>query len=73
VGRRGWPIRIRNDDNGCNALVTVARQHLQSCGQPFVLNQGMKVVAEIRQGETTVMEYLFSPVAVSLIQAGRAR
>lgn len=73
MGRRGWPIRSRSDYNGFNALVTVGTQHLPSCGQPFVLNQGMQVVAEIRNGETTVMEYLSSPVAVTLIQAGRER
>lgn len=48
-------------------------QHLQSRGQPFVLNPGMQVVAEIRQGERTVMEYLLSPVAVTVMSAGRER
>jgi hypothetical protein len=35
----------------------------------------MQVLAEIGQGETTVMEYLLSPVAVAvtLMQAGRER
>lgn len=73
MGRRGWPVRIRSDDNCFNQVVTVVRQHLQSCGQPFVLNPGMQVVAEIRQGERTVMEYLLSPVAVTVMQAGRER
>ena len=48
-------------------------QQLQSRGQPFVLNPGMQVVAEIRQGERTVMEYLLSPVAITVTQAGRER
>lgn len=73
MGHREWPIRIHSDDNGFNPVVTVERLHLQSCGQPFVLNPGMQVVAEIRQGERTVMEYLLSPVAVTVMQAGRER
>jgi hypothetical protein len=33
----------------------------------------MRVVAEIRQGERTVMGYLLSPVAAAVMQAGRER
>jgi hemolysin D len=58
-------------DLGFKAVVALDTQQLQSRGQPFVLNPGMQVVAEIRQGERTVMEYLLSPVTV--MQAGRER
>jgi HlyD family secretion protein len=60
-------------DLGFKAVVALDTQQLQSRGQPFVLNPGMQVVAEIRQGERTVMEYLLSPVAVTVMQAGRER
>jgi HlyD family secretion protein len=60
-------------DLGFKAVVALDTQQLQSRGQPFVLNPGMQVVAEIRQGERTVMEYLLSPVAVTVMSAGRER
>ena len=60
-------------DLGFKAVVALDTQQLKSRGQPFVLNPGMQVVAEIRQGERTVMEYLLSPVAVTVMQAGRER
>jgi hemolysin D len=53
--------------------VSLNSQQLTARGQPFVLNPGMQVVAEIRQGERTVMEYLLSPVAATVMQAGRER
>jgi hemolysin D len=60
-------------DLGFKAVVALDTQQLRSRGQPFVLNPGMQVVAEIRQGERTVMEHLLSPVAVTVMQAGRER
>lgn len=60
-------------DLGFKAMVALDTQQLQSRGQPFALNPGMQVVAEIRQGERTVVEYLLSPVAVTVMQAGRER
>ncbi len=60
-------------DLGFKAVVALDTQQLKSRGQPFALNPGMQVVAEIRQGERTVMEYLLSPVAVTVLQAGRER
>jgi HlyD family secretion protein len=60
-------------DLGFKAIVTLDSQQLTVRGQPFVLNPGMQVVAEIRQGERTVMEYLLSPVTATVMQAGRER
>jgi HlyD family secretion protein len=60
-------------DLGFKAIVVLNAQQLTARGQPFVLNSGMQVVAEIRQGERTVIEYVLSPVAVTLMQAGRER
>jgi HlyD family secretion protein len=60
-------------DLGFKAMVSLNSQQLTVRGQPFVLNPGMQVVAEIRQGERTVMEYLLSPVTATVVQAGRER
>jgi len=60
-------------DLGFKAIVALNTQQLTARGQPFVLNPGMQVVAEIWQGERTVMEYLLSPVTATVIQAGRER
>lgn len=37
------------------------------------LSAGMRVVAEINQGERTVLEYVLSPVQKTTIEAGRER
>jgi HlyD family secretion protein len=60
-------------DLGFKALIALNTQQLTARGQPFVLHPGMQVVAEIRQGERTVMEYLLSPVTATVMQAGRER
>jgi HlyD family secretion protein len=60
-------------DLGFKAIVALNSQHLTSRGQPFLLNPGMQLVAEIRQGERSVMEYLLSPVIATVTQAGRER
>jgi HlyD family secretion protein len=60
-------------DLGFKAIVALNTQQLTARGQPFVLNPGMQVTAEIRQGERTVMEYLLSPVTATVMQAGRER
>ena len=60
-------------DLGFKATIALNSQQLTARGHPLVLNSGMQVVAEIRQGERTVMEYLLSPVAATVMQAGRER
>lgn len=67
------PKTASQADLGFKALVALDTQQLQSRGQPFMLNPGMQVVAEIRRGERSVMEYLLSPVASTMAEAARER
>jgi hypothetical protein len=39
----------------------------------FKLLPGMQVIAEVRLGERTVLEYLLSPVQKAIKEAGRER
>ena len=55
------------------AIVTLDRQQLDAQGQRFTLTAGMQVVAEIHQGERTVLEYLISPVKGVFQEAARER
>ena len=55
------------------ALVSLNSQVLQAQGERFKLVPGMQVVAEINQGQRTVMEYLLSPVRKALHESGRER
>jgi len=48
-------------------------QTLKQYTMPFALAAGMRVSAEIKQGERTVMEYLLSPVQKVIGEAGRER
>ena len=60
-------------DVGFKATVVLNAQQLTARGQPFVLNPGMQVVAESRQGERTVLEYLLNPVQKIIQESGRER
>ena len=55
------------------ALVSLNSQQLTARGETFKLVPGMQVVAEINQGQRTVMEYLLSPVQKTLHDGGRER
>jgi HlyD family secretion protein len=55
------------------ALVRLERQSLEMEGQPLKLAAGMQVIAEIHQGQRTVMEYLLSPVQKAFHEAARER
>lgn len=55
------------------AIVVLDRQTLSSRGHEWELVPGMQVVAEMKEGERTVMEYLLSPVRKSLHEAARER
>lgn len=55
------------------ALVELHGQRLSNRGLDLPLAPGMQVVAEIRQGERTVMQYLLSPVEKTLSEAARER
>ena len=55
------------------AIVTLERQQLDAQGQRFTLTPGMQVVAEIHEGERTVLEYLVSPIKGVFQEAARER
>jgi hemolysin D len=55
------------------AIVTLAKQSLDTDGEALKLAPGMQVVAEIHQGDRTVLEYLLSPVQRAFHEAGRER
>lgn len=56
------------------ALVKLANQELRaSNGEVLRLSPGMVVLAEIHQGQRTVLEYLLSPVQKVAQEAGRER
>lgn len=58
---------------GFRALVALNTSYLEARGERFGLNPGMQVSAEINLGTQTVMQYLLSPVAKTVSEAGRER
>jgi hemolysin D len=58
---------------GFKALVGLDRQSLTGAGQSLNLVAGMQVIAEIREGRRTVLEYLLSPIKGALHDGGRER
>jgi hemolysin D len=58
---------------GFKALVALDHQRLESGGQFLTLVAGMQVVAEIREGRRTVLQYLLSPIQTALHDGGRER
>lgn len=62
-----------NSSSPYKAIVKLTTQTLTAQGERFDLTPGMQVVAEINQGNRTVMEYLLSPVRGTLQEAGRER
>jgi len=59
--------------SGFRAIVTLDRQVLQSGSDQLSLVPGMQVIAEIREGRRTVMEYLLSPLQGAIHDSGRER
>ncbi|MES2356089.1 MAG: HlyD family type I secretion periplasmic adaptor subunit [Pseudomonadota bacterium] len=55
------------------ALVSLKNQSLEAQGEKLKLVPGMQIIAEIHQGNRTVMEYLLSPVRKTLHDGGRER
>lgn len=55
------------------ALVRLDTQYLETDGNRLRLSPGMQVIAEIHQGQRSVMEYLLSPVQKAWQEAGRER
>lgn len=58
---------------GYRALVALDSQALEQRDMKLKLAAGMQVVAEIHQGERTVLEYVLSPVQRAAHEAGRER
>jgi hemolysin D len=61
------------NDSPFKALITLTTQNLSARGMDLPVAAGMRVSAEIRQGERTVMEYLLSPVQKVAQAAGGER
>ena len=55
------------------AIISLSSQVLESEGKQLKLVPGMQVVAEINQGNRTVMKYLLSPVRKTLAESGHER
>ncbi|EJN10301.1 HlyD family type I secretion periplasmic adaptor subunit [Herbaspirillum sp. YR522] len=55
------------------ALIELNRQALENQGALLKLVSGMQVIAEINQGQRTVMEYLLSPVQKAFHESARER
>jgi HlyD family secretion protein len=55
------------------AVVELATQQLEAGEAKFALKPGMQVVAEIKLGERTLLEYLLSPVQKVVHEAARER
>jgi hemolysin D len=58
---------------GFKALVGLDRQTLSSAGESLNLVAGMQVIAEIREGRRTVLQYLLSPLKGAIHDGGRER
>ena len=59
--------------NGFKALVSLNRQTLGAGDESLKLVAGMQIVAEVREGRRTVLEYLLSPIRGALHDSGRER
>jgi hemolysin D len=55
------------------ALVSLKTQHLTADSKQYKLVPGMQVVAEVNEGQRTVMEYLLSPLQKTVRESGRER
>ncbi len=55
------------------AIISLGNQFLEAEGRRLTLVPGMQVVAEINQGERTVLKYLLSPVSKTLDESGHER
>jgi hemolysin D len=61
------------NSTGFKALVSLDRQSLGARDESLNLVAGMQVVAEIREGRRTVLQYLLSPLQGALHDGGRER
>ncbi len=59
--------------NGFKVLINLDRQTLQSGGESLELVAGMQIVAEVREGRRTVLQYLLSPIQGAIHDSARER
>jgi hemolysin D len=59
--------------NGYRARIELVSQSIPFDGHPLPLNPGMQVIAEIRFGDRTLLEYLLAPVQKAWHEAARER
>jgi hemolysin D len=59
--------------SGFKAIVAIDRQVLQARSDSLALTPGMAIVAEVREGRRTVLEYLLSPIQKTIHEGGRER
>lgn len=64
---------LNEGSSGFKALVALDRQTLTAGGESLALVPGMDVVAEIREGRRTVLEYLLSPLRGALHDSAHER
>ncbi|HCA26762.1 MAG TPA: hypothetical protein DEP05_03830 [Betaproteobacteria bacterium] len=55
------------------AVIRLSAQQLRVDGIKFGLTSEMQIVAEIKQGRRTILEYLLSPIQAAFHEAGRER
>ena len=55
------------------AIVKLDEQMLRGANADWPITPGMQVIAEVKQGDRTVMEYLLSPVSRTIGEAARER
>lgn len=79
-GRQQQPSESRSGEgtfgqggSGFKALVSLDRQRLQVGTESLKLVAGMQIVAEVREGRRTVLEYLVSPLQGALHDSARER
>jgi len=70
---RAQPETGQREVSPYKAIVKLNAQKLRAQGADWPLTPGMHVVAEIRQGTRTVLEYLLSPVEKTVTEAARER
>jgi HlyD family secretion protein len=73
AGAAERPPPSASSAGGFKALVSLDRQSLTAGGESLALVAGMQVIAEVREGRRTVLEYLVSPLQGTLHDSGRER
>jgi hemolysin D len=71
---RGAPQPSQTDPvTGFKALVSLDKQTLSTADESLNLVAGMQIIAEIREGRRTVLQYLLSPIQGAMHDSGRER